>query len=307
MKTSKFSRDNLQHICKISFDGDVIFYENADFLVFITIVFVYAVRYKIRITGLTIMFNHFHILAYASRERNLNLFHQQVCSLFVRYYNNRDGKIKISLKKGANISQKYNDQQKKTTYLYTADNAVEKKYCISASEYPWTFFENVTYTQTVPNSRQLTLAKAIVRDAVKASKPLTYQFFRHFEDTLTATEKRDLKNFILSLYVKIDSSDLKHLFGDAEALLHYSESFRGSDYQVDDDVTVENYKHYSELARLLRKKKLWGNDSVIHDPTFDSYGLISDCAHLTPATLKEISRFLHFPIEIIVEIANRRF
>ena len=307
MKNYKFSRRNLLHMCKISSDGDIIFYSHTDFLVFISIVFSYASRYGIRITGLCIMFNHFHILAYAPDEDSLTLFYQQICAVFARFYNRRPGKVHIRWKRRSNISAKPSDKMKKTAYLYVVNNPVEKRYCKSASGYPWIFFGNVGYESSESISENLALAMAIVRDAARVSRPLTYEFFNHFEAVLTASEMTELRRYVISSFVQIDDSEVRKYFGSVDSFLHYSEVYSGAEYETEDDMTTECYAHYSSLARKLRSRGTWGNDLEIHSEGFDRYELIRELAFETEASNAEISRFLHLPLGLIQNITGRRF
>lgn len=302
MKKNFMQKECLYHLCKLSHDGNLVFYSTVDFLVFTTIVFSYASYFRITITGFCIMLNHFHIAVYADSRKNVILFYQMVSSLFSRMYNKREGKVKIKWKKGINISEKYSVKSKKSLYIYIANNAPCKKCCIRASEYKWAFL-NGNYAaesivspnrrQSKPGSKQLELAKAIARNSHNANRPLSYEFFSHFSSILSNEEQNELSEYVLSLYVSIDYSDVISLFGSFETFLAVSDMTIGADYDTEEDLTTEDYKHYRKMTLAMRRLGLEANDSSLHDVNYDILGLMRYLSSVTAVSQEEMVRFLH--------------
>lgn len=303
-------RGCLYHLCKISRDGSLVFYSTADFLVFTSTVFAYARKYGVTITEFCIMLNHFHIAAYAGSRKDIEAFYSCICSQFSRMYNKKKGKVRLEWKKGINISEKWTMKDKRSLYVYIANNAPAKKYCSRAENYRWSFLKPAAGNQETDDricSQDLQLAKAITRDSVKFGRPLTYEFFDHFFTVLPAKEKVLLTDYVLETVVDINLGDIIEIFDSKEEFLDEAEKFNGKDFDIDDDFTKENYRHYSELTREIRKLGLEGNDSIIHESDFDLYGLVQTLACETDASNREISRFLHIPLAKIQTYTCREY
>lgn len=303
MKTDHTKRECLYHLCKLSHNGNLIFYSTVDFLVFTTIVFSYASYFRITITGFCIMLNHFHIAVYADLKKDVTLFYQMVSSLFSRMYNKREGKVKIKWKKGINISEKHGVKCKKSLYIYIANNAPCKKCCKRVSEYKWAFLNGESASKYFASSnnhsckqsesKQLELAKAVARDAHKANRPLDYGFFDHFTSVLSAEEQKELWDYVLTTYVSIDYTDIISLFGSFEAFLTISDMTVGADYDTEEDLAAEDYKHYRKMTLAMQRLGLEGNDSALHDEDYDISALMRYLLSVTAVSQEEMVRFLH--------------
>lgn len=310
MRSTNFNRQCLYHLCKISHDGSVVFYSISDFLVFTTVVFVYAARRGVVITELCIMRNHFHIAAYADSRDIITLFYKDICSQFSRIYNRREGKIKLKWKEGSNISEKRSPKDKRSLYLYIAGNAPLKKCCTRVEGYKWNFLATGLSNDKQEEkeiSKNLELAEALVRESFRLGRPVSYEFLNHYGKTLKKSELNILTDYILQTYLNIDFRDICSLFGAKESFIASANMANGFDHDTEDDFSNEDYRHYSELTSLASRLGFCGNDSKIHEKGFDLYNTVRTLAFETNANNLEISRFLHIPIATVEAYTCRKY
>lgn len=81
-----YQRGAVGHIYQRSQSGFVVFYNVKDSLVFFTIFSLTAAKYRIRVLGLCLMYNHIHVLIEAENHEVVAKFVQEFCSKFSRAY-----------------------------------------------------------------------------------------------------------------------------------------------------------------------------------------------------------------------------
>lgn len=300
----KFHRFDLQHLCKITSDGSLAFYQDEDFLVFMSIVSVMARKYNIRVVSLCIMFNHFHIAVYAESEKALNSFYGNICCQFSRAYNSRKDKNKIVFKRRKNSCEKFADKDKRNCYIYIANNPVEKSYCVRAMDYRWNFLSYYGKTWIGPEtiSSDMALAMAIVRYDLKNSRPLRYGFLELYRSRLSSAEFRILEDYMILNYLEVDYSEIETLFGSFNDFISATRYSTGSDYDIQENNLKENYRHYADLGRIAEMNGFRGGDNLEGK---DLYKITRQMAYTTTARNLEISRFLHLDLEKVVDYTGR--
>ena len=88
----KFNEDGIMHIYQRTISGFNIFYCIEDFIVFYTIVSVYASKFKIILIALCQMIDHTHLLASCGSLEQMSRFISAYTSGFVREFNQFTGR-----------------------------------------------------------------------------------------------------------------------------------------------------------------------------------------------------------------------
>ena len=88
----KFNEDGIMHIYQRTISGFNIFYCIEDFIVFYTIVGVYASKFKIILIALCQMIDHTHLLASCGSLEQMSRFISAYTSRFVREFNQFTGR-----------------------------------------------------------------------------------------------------------------------------------------------------------------------------------------------------------------------
>ena len=88
----KFYADEVMHIYQRTVSGFNIFYSAEDFLVFYTLVSVYARRYDIVLLGLCQMIDHIHLLGTSRNLESMSRFISAYTSQYVKEFNRRTGR-----------------------------------------------------------------------------------------------------------------------------------------------------------------------------------------------------------------------
>ena len=88
----KFYSGEIMHIYQRTVSGFNIFYSAEDFLVFYTIVSVYAHKYDIVLLGLCQMIDHIHLLGSSRNLESMSRFISAYTSRFVKEFNRRTGR-----------------------------------------------------------------------------------------------------------------------------------------------------------------------------------------------------------------------
>lgn len=127
------------HIYQRSVKGDVIFYTLQDFLVFYTFVSEYARKYRVKILGLAIMYNHYHILVEADCRDEVKAFVSACTAGFSRAYNEEIGMKGSIFQSPFGSSVKYGDKNIRTAAGYVYNNHTNKKLCEKAEQTRWNF------------------------------------------------------------------------------------------------------------------------------------------------------------------------
>lgn len=88
----RFYADEVLHIYQRTVSGFNIFYSTEDFLVFYTIISVYARRYGITLLGLCQMIDHIHLLGSSSDLQSMSRFISASTSQYVKEFNKKTGR-----------------------------------------------------------------------------------------------------------------------------------------------------------------------------------------------------------------------
>ncbi len=233
-----YQRGAVGHIYQRARSGFVVFYSVKDSLVFFTIFSLTATKYRIRVLGLCLMYNHIHVLIEAENHEIVARFVQEFSSKFSKAYNARHT-LKGRLFTTFGLSNKRGDKQIRTALAYLYNNPVEERICRRAEEWHWNFLAYADSDH--PYSEKLVLSEATVRMRKAAAKvrtlhahqrPLTYEVLDDLFNSLNINEKKQLVDFIVQEYSVIDFKRAVGFYGSYGNMLAALSSNTGCEYDI---------------------------------------------------------------------------
>lgn len=293
--------NELYHICQISADKGVIFYTVWDYIVFFCLLCTNVRRYKVTLVAATLMLNHIHV-AFSGNLSEITNCMRTTLSSFSLEYNSRGGTRILHFKKGLNKSQKSSGKKIRSCLVYILNNPVEKNACNKAFEYRWNFLQY--HSTSHPFSEEIILrrcsadfrrTRSLVIAARNSGRPIRYKFLETWMKKLSVSERLQMCDFIISSYNAIDYKSMVSRFGSLESLSIALESTTGSDYEIREDLSKENYRHYTTLFNVSRKMGLFGTSGELRFNEKVAHKLANQLLKISDATSYEISRYLHFP------------
>lgn len=257
----KLYKSGYLHVCQKTADNGIIFLSVEDFLVFFTIMSVKAVAFDVIVMAVVIMFNHFHAGGFFKSTKHLSGFMNSTTSVFARIYNNQYGLEGQVFRKPFKSVPKYNEKKIRENLFYIWNNPVEKKAVEYAEEYRWNFMQYLDNNN--PFSEPLDLSKAsanllkligIVTMKRSAGVYLDYSFFSDMYKSLPKEERAQLVDYIITSYSVIDKDRVMSGFGDYQSIVMASRTVAGSEFDMDDDIDEEDYRHYRQMITIARKE-----------------------------------------------------
>ena len=256
----KFYRKGLQHVFQISVDRGIIFYTDADFIVFFTLLCCFSVKYHIRIVSLCIMKNHFHILGYFGSPVNMELFINAVCSVYARMYNKRYHRKGKLFKKPFGSAPKYKESDIYDCMIYINNNPVPKRAAEHAIDYRWNFLAYMD--SKFPFSDAFDFASApdnmiskyleIVR-AHDSGLYIDYTLFDELVLGLNDKQHQQIMDMIVSIYNVIDYRVMLSKWLSKESVSGILDLVKGSEYDLKEDSSQEDYKEYDKMNQIAGK------------------------------------------------------
>lgn len=295
----KCYKNGFQHVCQKSSDNGIIFYSSADFIVFFTLLCVKASRNKLRVLAVCLMLNHFHIEASFSSESVLSGFMNGLTSAFARMYNKQYKLSDKVFKKPFRSVSKYSDKKVRDNFIYIVNNPVEKKAVSRAEEYRWNFikyldnpapFSEPVNPLTASKSLLSLMRKVTVR--YRRGWCINYPFFRNGYYSLAEKERLQLIDFVISTYNVIDRDLVISIYGSVDSAVQAMNSVSGSEYDITDDYSDEDYRHYYKMVRIAERE---GYDlrTMRFSPTEKYDALKHHFRKEVSASEYEICKFLH--------------
>lgn len=291
----------LYHICQISEDKGVIFYTVWDYIVFFCLLCTNVRKHKVTLVAVTLMLNHIHVAFYGDLNEIINCMRTTLSS-FSLEYNSRGGTRILHFKKGLNKSRKTSGKKSRSCLVYILNNPVEKNACDKAFEYRWNFLQY--HSNSHPFSEEMILrrcsadfrrTRSLVIAARNSGHPIRYNFLETWMKKLSVSERLQMCDFIISSYNAIDYKSMVSRFGSLESLKIALESTTGSDYEIGEDLSKENYRHYTTLFKVFRKMGMFGTAGELRFNENVAHKLANQLLKISDATSFEISRYLHFP------------
>ena len=256
----KFYRKGYQHVFQISVDRGIIFYTDADVIVFFTLLCCYSIKYHIRIASLCIMKNHFHILGHFGSPENMELFINAVCSTFARLYNVRYQRRGKLFKKSFGSAPKYNESDIYDCMIYIGNNPVPKKAAEHAIEYRWNFLAYMDSKSPFSDTFDFVSAPDMMRikyrEIEKAhglGRYIDYSFFSALTSGTNEKQYQQILDMIVSVYNVIDYRVMLSKWQSKEAVSGTLDMVKGSEYDLTEDGSQEDYKDYDRMNYIASK------------------------------------------------------
>ena len=308
-----YQRGAVGHIYQRARSGFVVFYSVKDSLVFFTIFSFTATKYKIRVLGLCLMYNHIHVLIEAENHEIVARFVQEFSSKFSKAYNARHA-LKGRLFTTFGLSNKRGDKQIRTSLAYLYNNPVEDRICKRAEDWNWNFLAYADSDH--PYSEKLVLREASVgmRKAARTvrtlhahQRPLTYKVLDDLFKSLNINEKKQLVDFIVREYSVIDFKSTISYYGSYRNMLTAFSSNTGSEYDIREPHDPYSGAAYRNMSRhLAADKRFSGIEDVLQLPAEERIAYLNELAIACGVSLNHARKFLRIEAVEDTVLKHRR-
>lgn len=299
----KYSSRGYVHIFHITADAGICFYTVADCLVWLTLFCTLARKYHVQVLAVCIMLNHFHIEARFPSKAVMAAMMQELNSRFTLMYNRQYGLSGPLFRDNYGSSLKVKEQKIRDNFLYINNNPVVKKAVPQAAAYRWNLLAYMgsshPFSEALAvrrSSRRLCCLLEVVRRNRQQNQPLRYEFFGGLYKTLSEDERRQLVDAIITAYNVLDYEAIARTWGGYGQICRALSASWGNEYDLADDDSVEDYRHYYRMCRLALEAGYDLNERRFVRLEPEEYGRLARLfVEKTGATRKEIAKFLHCP------------
>jgi REP element-mobilizing transposase RayT len=298
----KFNEDGIMHIYQRTISGFNIFYCIEDFIVFYTIVAVYARKFKIIMIGLCQMIDHTHLLASCSSLGQLSRFISAYTSRFVREFNQFTGRKGPLFKKAYGSAVKMESKKIRSAIAYLFNNPVEKKICTAAEDYKWSYL-----TLYDPERKPIDIAAGCSKNLRKSIKRITgcfnngnyigYVFLGKLFKDLNNEEKKTVVEYIMELYFPFAVKETLDYYKSYEDMITAINSNTGSEYEIKEKHYGKTDVPYREIIACLKEMGISDVRSVLTMNIFQKHGLGAHLKKQTSASYTQIRKFLQIPFK----------
>lgn len=299
----KYRPGCLGHLYQRGHKGYVVFYNVKDSLVFFTLFMITADKYGIRVSGLCLMYNHYHVDFEAERPYLVSRFISEFCTAFSKAYNHRYG-FSGHLLDRHGISNKSGDKARRTAYSYLYNNPVEWHLCSRAEDYRWNFLrysqESNPFSEKIESRNMTTrLKKAtdLVRYLRSKRRPIPYNTLDTIMDPLNAEEKQYLTDLIVQEYSVIDYQRAIGYYGSYEIMTDAFSNNTGSEYDIDEEFDPSAGKEYRKMAIYLAKDKRYKDiGDVVHRPAEERLDYLNEIVGKCGVSVEHARKFLRIDV-----------
>lgn len=256
----KFYSGEITHIYQRTVSGFNIFYCAEDFLVFYTIVSVYAHKYDIVLLGLCQMIDHIHLLGSSRNLESMSRFISAYTSRFAKEFNRRTGRTGHLFEKEYGSAIKRETKKVRSAIAYLFNNPVEKMLCERAEEYRWNYLEYY--------------GKVSLKPLRQCSWKLQ-------------------KSIKIKLYFPFDVKKVTRYYKSHADMLTAINSNTGSEHDIMEHSYCKTDVPYREIMVILKKEEITDIRSVIMWREEDKKRIASLLKSRTSATHRQIRKFLH--------------
>ena len=300
MKNRKFYPGAWHHVYVITRDAGVLFYRITDRLSLYTILAVFALRFRVTVLGVSIMFTHLHLMLKALDLMQLRSFMQQVLCTFSRVVNEDRDQHGSLFKRPFGSAARTSDKEKRSSLIYLYNNPVEKKLCKRAVEDRWTFlaYAGASFPFSTP------LVKRDVRYALRtacdfvdreqmAGRYLRPARLRALFEPLSRAEQEQLTDYIIQRYAFIDHQMALSLFRSYDDLLLATDASSGKEFEIGESFDPRSDVAYREMCALAARSGLFKDWKLLHLPEEERRAWARRFRQSTSAGERQIEKFLH--------------
>lgn len=300
MKERRYKDGYYNHIYQRTIKRFNIFYDITDYLVYYTIVSVAVKKYAVSVLGLCLMIDHIHMLARASSKVVLSEFMSYVTSIFVREYNFSIGRRGPLFEERFGSAPKSDKKKLISAIIYIGNNPVERKVCLCAEQFRWNFLAYIhsdfPFSEPIIASKVSYRFKKVLKEVCyhrDNGRYLNYSILNRLLKGLTAIEKNQLVDYIITQYKVIDKDTLMRHFEDYAELLRSMHSTTGSEYEIKEDFDRMSDDVYRDMIRLVGN--IYGPvvRSSIVLKTEDKLQIADVIRRQIAAPMWQIAKFLH--------------
>lgn len=267
MKRRDYSESAFEHIYQRASGRGILFYSDMDYIVFFTIVCVYAVKHNIRIVSISLMPDHFHLLIDSPSSESTSAFMRDCTSYYALGFNEYCQKSGRLWQKSYGKALKVSNKAKRTAIAYVSNNGVEKQLSRRTEGHRWNFlayYENGNpFSEPVRQkeaSSFLKKAQTIVRRYHDQNKPIGIYILERMRYGLDDREWGQLCDYVVSLYNVIDYHAAVSFYGDYETMLIALNSNTGSEYEIREEMNSLSDMNYEDIHEYLLKKGIFEHE-----------------------------------------------
>lgn len=307
MKDRLFFPDVPHHCYQRTVDHGVLFYTDADYLMFFTLFCTMATRHQVRVLKLVQMPDHFHHNTLAHTRRQFSGFARDFSAFLTREYNQAYGRSGPLLETPFSSAPKRGDKTIRTNLVYLDNNPVERKLVSKAEDYRWNYLAYGVSDH--PFSEKIVLRKASMplRRALKRVTYLhenkQYLSIRVLQEMFGALSneqgKEQLTDFIITTYSVIEHKMAQRYFNGYEQELVAAHANTGSEYDINEVFIGKSDAWYAGMTNILIKE---GCVLDIHEiltmPVEEKQRLFDLLWRKTGTPWKQIAAFLHLPVDV---------
>lgn len=295
MKRS-FCTDAVMHIYQRTIHGFNIFYSTEGFLVFYTIVSIYARRYGVCLMGLCQMIDHIHLLCMSKDLSIMSRFVSSYTSVFVKEFNSFIGRSGKLFEKAYGSAVKKDEKKVRSAIAYLFNNPVEKKLCNKAEDYRWNYlkyYDSEKRHETLKLSRQARRIIKVIEECYHNDRYLGYGLLTNLLLKSTPEEKNIIIDHIIRLYFPFDKAMLISHYRSYKDMVTAINSNTGSEYEIKEIHYNKTDLPYREMIAFFKKIGIHNVQSVICLPNKRKYEYLTHLKAATSASYTQIRKFLH--------------
>lgn len=297
----KYNGEAFEHVFQRAKQYHVIFYSSEDRLVFYTIFSVMAWRYGVSVLALALMYNHYHTLFKSVLPKVRALFIGTVTSTYAKAFNRDSGHKGALFEKAYGNALKLGEKKVRTTVSYCYNNSSEKRLVVRAEQDRWNFLAYIDNDHPFSEPIILEKASARLRAALKEVDAhvadhayLRYGCIRRLFGGLSAREKEQLTDYIISRYLPIDKELLLSFYKDYDSMVMAINSNTGSEYDIHEEYRNDSDEPYTQMIKMLSASSFASNPHRVLSASPEKKARIASVLRRTTSAQEyQIGRFLH--------------
>ena len=280
------------------------FYTFSDYIVYFTIYCLMARKYNIRVLALCQMPDHIHDSIVSGCKRNISLFKSEVNKRFSRAWNSNISSSGSVFEGPFGSAPKIGDKKARSNLIYVYNNPVERRLVKRAAEYRWNYLAYGYSSHPFSEKLVIRYSSPALQRAVKEVKrvflaglPMNYALLKRLFDSLDRMERLQLTDYIISTYNIIEYDSASRFFGGFEDMIRAIDSSTGNEFDLNEIFVGKSDICYRQMtSALLQEQHLKDIHEILTKTKEEKYDLLLLLMKHTSADPKQISKFLHLPV-----------